>query len=254
MHWPQNYLIKTTENKKREKRKHKRQNDVYRDLFWTKKNCTKLKMKLGIHAANEISLRHCLIHSFRWRDLFVLRFMIIIVVLGRNRSRSCCCRCCCCCVHCAVLNLCFMFEQSSKTEAKMMKKKRTLSLFATPTTSRAPWPLPRYMLPHSLTLSLSPIAFSNCQRQAMEHKASTPQQPLQVDRGEKKVNLISSVCNNCPSPCASLRLSFSAVSQHHVNKPSASHNPCPRFRPRARPEAGAARLLCSALLWSMFRL
>lgn len=37
-------------------------------------------MKLGIHAANEISLRHCLIHSFRWCDLFVLRFMIIIVV------------------------------------------------------------------------------------------------------------------------------------------------------------------------------
>lgn len=54
---------------------------MYTEIFFGQKNCTKLKMKLGIHAANEISLRHCLIHSFlRWRDLFVLRFMIIIVV------------------------------------------------------------------------------------------------------------------------------------------------------------------------------
>lgn len=47
------------------RKENKRQNDVYRDLF-EQKNCTKLKMKLGRHAANEISLRHCLIHSFRY--------------------------------------------------------------------------------------------------------------------------------------------------------------------------------------------
>lgn len=71
MHWPQNYLIKTSEKKKERERerggKEKKTKDktMYTEIFLNKKNCTKLKMKLGRHAANEISLRHCLIHSFR---------------------------------------------------------------------------------------------------------------------------------------------------------------------------------------------
>lgn len=152
-----------------------------------------------------------------------------------SRRSCCCCRSCscsCCCCALRSLNLCFMFEQSSKKKRKKTMR-RTLSLFAAPLTA----PALCSCATHSLSLSLCHMAFSNCQRQALEHKERTPPQPLQVDRGEKKVNLISSVCNNCPSP--SLRLSFSAVSQRHVNKPSPA-NPRPHSMAGV---AGAARLL-----------
>lgn len=153
-----------------------------------------------------------------------------------SRWSCCCCRSCscswCCCYALRSLNLCFMFEKSSK---KKRKKTWTLSLFAAALAA----PAPCFWATHSLSRSLSPchMAFSNCQRQALKYKERTTPQPLQVDRGEKKVNLISSVCNNCPSP--SLRLSFSAVSQRHVNKLSTA-NPRSHSLPGV---AGAAGLV-----------
>lgn len=143
--------------------------------------------------------------------------------------RSCICSCCCCCAL-RSLNLCLMFEKSSKKKTKKTSR-WTLSLFAAALAAPAPCSCATHSLSRSHSLSLCHTAFSNCQRQALKHKERTTPQPLQVDRGEKKVNLISSVCNNCPSP--SLRLSFSAVSQRHVNKPSPAN-------PRSRTLSGVA--------------
>lgn len=83
MHWPQNYLIKTSEKEKErergeKKRKQKTKRCIQRS-FWTK-NCTKLKMKLGRHAANEISLRHCLIHSFLCGAICLLYVLWILLL------------------------------------------------------------------------------------------------------------------------------------------------------------------------------
>jgi len=142
----------------------------------------KIKTETWRHAANEISLRHCPIHTFRLRFVcFVFGFWFLVFGLVSFWCRD----------------PKPIFEQSVESIVSSSVR----PLVGLSWVSQVGMPLP--------IAGQLPLGTWNCQRQLVLNNAGDGGTPKWT--GSKKVNLISSVCNNCRSSFV-LRLSFSALS------------------------------------------